>query len=124
LTPPAGGHPLLAGLRGRCPNCGRGPLFQGFLRLVPACATCGYGLGRADSGDGPAVFVIIIVGFLAVFGALFTEVAANPPIWVLFAIWLPMAAILCLGLLRPLKGLMIAAQIRNKASEHRRDGAG
>jgi uncharacterized protein (DUF983 family) len=65
--------------------------------------------------------VIIIVGFIAVFGALIMEVAVNPPIWVLFAIWLPLAAVLCLGLLRPLKGLMIAAQIRNKASQHRRD---
>jgi uncharacterized protein (DUF983 family) len=120
---PAGVDPLLAGVLGRCPNCGRGPLFRGFLSLVPACAHCRYDLGHADSGDGPAVFVIIIVGFSAVFGALFMEVAANPPIWVLFAIWLPVAVGLCLGLLRPLKGLMVADQIRNKASEHRRDGA-
>ena len=90
---------------------------------MPACAACGFDLAHADSGDGPAVFVIIIVGFLAVFGALFTEIAVNPPIWMLFAFWLPVAAVLCLALLRPLKGLMIAAQIRNKASEHRRDGA-
>lgn len=123
MTTTAGVNPLLAGALGRCPNCGQGRLFEGFLRLVPHCANCGFDLGRADSGDGPAVFVIIIVGFIAVFGALFMEVAVNPPIWVLFAIWLPMAAALCLGLLRPLKGLMVAAQIRNKASEHRRDGA-
>ncbi len=122
MTASAGVNPLLAGALGRCPNCGQGPLFKGFLSLVPACVTCGYDLGHADSGDGPAVFVIIIVGFIAVFGALFMEVAVNPPIWVLFAIWLPVALLLSLGLLRPLKGLMIAAQIRNKASEHRRDG--
>ena len=122
MTIAAGVNPLLAGALGRCPNCGKGPLFQGFLRLVPACANCGYDLGHADSGDGPAVFVIIIVGFIAVFGALIMEVAVNPPIWVLFAIWLPVAAMLSLGLLRPLKGLMIAAQIRNNASEHRGDG--
>ena len=122
MTAPAGVNPLLAGALCRCPNCGQGPLFRGFLSLVPVCARCGYDLGHTDSGDGPAVFVIIIVGFIAVFGALFMEVAVNPPIWVLFAIWLPVALILCLGLLRPLKGLMIAAQIRNKASEHRRDG--
>ena len=124
MNTPAGVDPLLAGALGRCPNCGRGKLFQGFLKLVPACAACGYDLRRADSGDGPAVFVIIIAGFVAVFGALFTEVALNPPIWLLFAIWLPVAAVLCVGLLQPLKGLMVAAQIRYKASEHRRDDAG
>jgi uncharacterized protein (DUF983 family) len=123
LTTSAGVNPLLAGLLGRCPNCGQERLFQGFLRIVPACSACGFNLANADSGDGPAVFVIIIVGFLAVFGALFTEITLNPPIWMLFAIWLPVAAAMCLALLRPLKGLMIAAQIRNKAAEHRRDGA-
>jgi len=123
LTTSAGVNPLLAGLLGRCPNCGQERLFQGFLRIVPACSACGFNLAHADSGDGPAVFVIIIVGFLAVFGALFTEVTLNAPIWMLFAIWLPVAAAMCLALLRPLKGLMIAAQIRNKAAEHRRDGA-
>ena len=121
MTAPAGVNPLLAGLLGRCPNCGQGRLFRGFLGIVPSCHSCGFELGHSDSGDGPAVFVIIIVGFIAVFGALIMEVAVNPPIWVLFAIWLPLAAVLCLGLLRPLKGLMIAAQIRNKASQHRRD---
>jgi uncharacterized protein (DUF983 family) len=123
LTEPAGVDPLLAGLRGRCPRCGEGALFTGFLGIVPTCRACGLDLARADSGDGPAVFVIIIVGFLVVFAALFTEVAVHPPIWLHLVLWLPLAAILCLALLRPLKGLMIAAQIRNKASEHRRDDA-
>jgi uncharacterized protein (DUF983 family) len=122
LTAPAGVNPLLAGLRGRCPHCGQGRLFQGFLTIAPACPACGFGLAHADSGDGPAVFVIMIVGFLVVFAALFTEIAVHPPIWVHLVLWLPLAAVLCLALLRPLKGLMIGAQIRNKASEHRRDG--
>ena len=117
-----GVNPLLAGLRGRCPNCGQGRLFQGFLRLTPACTACGFDLAHADSGDGPAVFVIIIVGFLVVFAALFTEIAFRPPIWLHLVVWLPLASILCLSLLRPLKGLMVGAQIRNKASQHRRDG--
>ena len=76
-----------------------------------------------DAGDGPAVFVIIIVGFLVVFAALFTEIAFHPPIWLHLVVWLPLASILCLSLLRPLKGLMVGAQIRNKASQHRRDDA-
>jgi uncharacterized protein (DUF983 family) len=114
-----GTAPFLAGLRGRCPHCGKGALFSGFLKLQPRCAACGYDFAKVDSGDGPAVFVIIIVGFLIVFGALFTEVAYDPPVWVDLVIWLPLGAILCLGLLRPAKGLMVAAQIRNNAGEAR-----
>ena len=112
---------LAAGVLGRCPNCGKGRLFQGFLKVAPRCEACGYDLAKADSGDGPAVFVILIGGFLAAFGALFTEMALNPPVWVLLAVWLPATIAICLALLRPMKGLMLAAQFRNKASEARHD---
>jgi uncharacterized protein (DUF983 family) len=116
-----GAAPFLAGALGRCPNCGEGPLFTGFLTVAPKCSACGYDLSRADTGDGPAVFVIFIAGFVAAFGVLFTEIFFRPPIWVHLVIWLPVAAGLSLALLRPLKGLMIAAQFANKASEARRD---
>ena len=116
-----GAAPFIAGALGRCPNCGEGPLFAGFLKVAPRCASCGFDLTRADSGDGPAVFVIFIAGFVAAFGVLFTEIAYRPPIWVHFVIWLPVAAALCLGLLRPMKGLMIAAQFANRASQAGRD---
>jgi uncharacterized protein (DUF983 family) len=121
LTPAGGVHPLLAGLLSRCPVCGKAPLFQGFLSVQPVCAACGSDLAKADSGDGPAVFVIIIVGFLTVFGTLFSMIAFNPPVWVLLAVSLPVAGLLCIALLRPMKGVMIAAQIMNKASQHRSD---
>jgi len=121
LTQGAGAAPYLAGLAGRCPNCGKGPLFTGFLSVVPKCAACGFDLGKADSGDGPAVFVIFIAGFVAAFGVLFTEIAYRPPLWVQVVVWLPIAAGLSVGLLRPLKGLMIAAQFANRASQAGRD---
>ena len=108
--------PFLAGARGRCPACGRGPLFEGFLKVKSVCAVCGHDLAASDSGDGPAVFVILVVGFIAVFGALFTEIAYRPPIWVPLVIWIPLAAVLCLALLRPMKGLMIAAHVRHRAA--------
>ncbi len=114
-------NPLLSGAAGRCPNCGEGHLFEGFIRVAPVCEACGFDLAKADSGDGPAVFVILIGGFFVAFGALFTMVAYNPPIWLLLVIWLPMTLVVCLGLLRPFKGLMLAAQFMNKASEARRD---
>lgn len=118
---PAARNPLLAGLAGRCPNCGEGHLFEGFLKVTPRCEACGYDLARADSGDGPAVFVIMIAGFLLAFAALFTEFAFHPPIWVHLVVWLPLTGIVCLALLRPMKGLMLAAQFKNKASEARHD---
>jgi uncharacterized protein (DUF983 family) len=114
-------NPLLSGLKGRCPNCGEGPLFEGFLGVSPRCEACGFDLAKADSGDGPAVFVIMIAGFLVAFAALFTEIAYRPPIWVHLAIWLPMTLVVCLALLRPIKGVMVAAQFKNKASEARHD---
>jgi uncharacterized protein (DUF983 family) len=117
LTQKSSVAPFLAGLRGRCPNCGEGPLFAGFLKVAPRCAKCGFDLAKADSGDGPAVFVIFIAGFFAAFGLLYTEIAFRPPIWVQAVVWLPVAAALCLALLRPIKGLMIAAQFANRASE-------
>jgi uncharacterized protein (DUF983 family) len=116
-----GAAPFIAGALGRCPDCGEGPLFTGFLTVSPHCAKCGFDLARADSGDGPAVFVIFIAGFIAAFGLLFTEIVYRPPLWLEGVIWLPVAAGLCLGLLRPLKGLMIAAQFANKASQAGRD---
>jgi len=113
--------PFLDAARGRCPNCGQGALFTGFLGIASECPACGCDLSKADTGDGPAVFVILIGGMLAGFGLLFTEVLFRPPIWVDLVVWLPVAAILCLALLRPLKGLMVAAQFVNHAAEVRRD---
>lgn len=113
-------NPLAAGALGRCPSCGEGQLFEGFLKVAPSCEACGYDFSKADSGDGPAVFVILIAGFFVAFAAVITEFTVHPPIWVHMILWLPATLILSLGLMRPLKGLMLAAQFMNKASEHRR----
>ncbi|HWA59945.1 MAG TPA: DUF983 domain-containing protein [Caulobacteraceae bacterium] len=121
MTPAPGVNPFIAGALGRCPNCGKGRLFQGFLKVASRCESCGFDLAKADSGDGPAVFVIIVAGFLVAFSALFVEIAYEPPIWLLLVVFLPLAAIVCLGLLRPMKGLMLAAQFVNRASEAGRD---
>ena len=115
----AGVNPVLAGLACRCPNCGEGPLFEGFLGIAPRCEACGADLRSADTGDGPAVFVILIGGFLACFGLLFTYVAFRPPIWLELVIWLPLGAILCLVLLRPFKAMLFAMQFHHKAAEGR-----
>jgi len=111
--------PIARGLRGRCPRCGEGRLFRGFLSLRPRCEHCGLDFSFADSGDGPAVFVILIGGFVVVFAALGVEFAYQPPYWVHAALWLPLILIVTLAPLRLIKGLMIALQYHHKAAEGR-----
>ena len=92
--------PIGRGLRGRCPACGQGRLFQGFLSLRPACEHCGLDYDFADAGDGPAVFVILIGGAIVVFAALMTEVVYQPPYWLHAVLWLPLILIVTLAPLR------------------------
>jgi uncharacterized protein (DUF983 family) len=110
-------NPVIAGLACRCPACGEGALFDGFLRVSRRCEGCGLDLAAADSGDGPAVFIVLIVGVIVCFSALFTEIAFHPPVWVHLILWLPLAAILTAVLIRPFKGVMLAMQFHHKAAE-------
>ena len=116
--------PIGRGLRGRCPRCGEGRLFRGFLSLQSACEHCGLDYDFADAGDGPAVFVILIGGFIVVFAALVTEVLYQPPYWVHAALWLPLILIVTLAPLRLIKGLLIALQFHYKAAEGRLENRG
>jgi uncharacterized protein (DUF983 family) len=113
---------ILAGLACVCPRCGKGKLFQGFLTLRPCCEACGLDYGFADSGDGPAVFIMFFAGFIVVAAALVTEVVYKPPFWVHAALWLPLILIVTIAPLRPMKGLMIALQYHHKAAEERFGG--
>ena len=109
--------PISAGLGCKCPRCGRGALFDGFLSVAESCAVCGLDLRKADSADGPAVFVIFILGFLLVPPALLFEAMAEPPLWLHVVIWPPLILGGSLALLRPMKGVMIALQYHHKASD-------
>jgi uncharacterized protein (DUF983 family) len=116
LTPP-GGEPKTAYaiLLARCPRCGLGPLFSGYLTQAKSCSACALDLSRYDAGDGPAVFAILIVGFLVAGGALIVEVSYQPPYWLHALIWGPAILILSLGILRPLKAWLIVSQYRHRA---------
>lgn len=111
--------PISAGLSGRCPRCGRGHLFDGYLALRPSCEACGLDYSFADSADGPAFFVMSIVGVLIVGLALWVEFTYEPPIWLHMLLWLPLSIVLCLALVRPLKALMIALQYQQRAEQGR-----
>jgi uncharacterized protein (DUF983 family) len=109
--------PLLAGLALRCPNCAKGRLFKSYLKLADRCTACGEDLSALEQGDGPAVFVTLILGFLVVGLALFVEVRYTPPFWVHAVLWLPLTLGGSLALLAPLKGLLIGVHFRHRKGD-------
>ena len=117
-------NPFLAGLRGRCPRCGEGRLFVGYLKIAQSCEACGADFSAEDAGDGPAVFIMFAVGFLVVPLALLAEIAYAPPVWVHMALWIPLALGLVLLLLPPFKATLFALQYKHAAREARLDEGG
>jgi uncharacterized protein (DUF983 family) len=109
----------LRGLACRCPRCGEGKLYAGFLTLRPRCAACGLDYSFIDVGDGAAVFSILIGGAIVVACALIVEVKYQPPFWLHAALWLPMVLITTLLPLRSIKSLLVALQFHHKAQEGR-----
>ena len=115
-TPPT---PMTVALKGCCPRCGEGRLFKGFLSLAPRCEACDLDYGFIDTADGPAFFVMSFVGIVVVGLALWVEFTFTPPIWLHLVLWFGLTGILSLGLVRPLKGLMVSLQFKHKAEEGR-----
>jgi uncharacterized protein (DUF983 family) len=113
--------PYSAALLRRCPRCGKGPLVAGYLRMREACPHCRLSFAFADAGDGPAVFVMLIVGFIVCGLALWLEVKISPPFWVHAVLWVPLITVLAATLLPMLKALLVALQYRNKAALGRLD---
>jgi len=112
--------PVSTGMKGRCPKCAEGALFKGFLSFNDSCFSCGADFQIEDAGDGPAVFVIFIVGIFIVPFALAFHLKTNSPTWLTFLIWGPIITFASIGLLRPLRGIMFNTQWVTKAREIRR----
>jgi len=106
---------LSLGFRGRCPKCGRGSLFKGFLDIADRCGNCGLGFGGHDAGDGPAVAGIFILGFGIVGLAWGLESFFSPPLWLHGLLWIPVTLIGTVVVLRPLKGMTVALQYKFRA---------
>jgi uncharacterized protein (DUF983 family) len=111
--------PLYAGVMARCPRCGGGPLFHNGLMLRPNCEGCGLDYKFIDTGDGPAVFAILILGFVVLGLALFVEFRYEPPVWVHAMLWGLLTPALALVLLRFLKAMLTALQWHHGAEEGR-----
>ena len=112
-------EPVRTGVRGRCPRCGKGHLFDGFLKLRDECEVCGLSYDFADPADGPAFFVICFACVPAVVFALLLQVKAEPPFWVHLITTLPLIVATCVLPLRPLKGWLVCSQYFFKAREGR-----
>jgi uncharacterized protein (DUF983 family) len=111
--------PLAAGLACRCPRCAGAPLYRGpfSLSVAETCTACGLDMKRHEEGDGPAVLVILVLGFVVVTLALWTDAAFAPPWWVHVLLWLPFVAFGGLWMLRVAKALLIAMQFRHRRHE-------
>jgi uncharacterized protein (DUF983 family) len=109
--------PIKAGFAAACPRCGQGRLFEGLVKIRPACSACGLDYAFADSGDGPAIFVILIADCVMLALALWTEFTFAPPIWVHVILWGPLTIALSLWLLRSIKAILVALQYRNNARQ-------
>lgn len=111
---------LQAGLRCRCPRCGRGRLFTDlvhFLKVAETCEVCGLDLRPEDAGDGPAVLIMFVTGPLVVGLAVLLEIFFHPPLWLHAVLWIPTILLTSIALLRPLKAMLIAQQYRHRAGE-------
>ena len=110
--------PVAAALRGGCPRCGAHTLFDGWVAFAPRCRGCGLDFASFNVGDGPAAFLIFIVGAIVVTGALVLDAAAEPPWWV-HLIWIPIATALTIGGLRLAKAWLLAQEYKHRAREGR-----
>ncbi len=106
-------------LRGLCPRCAARTLYQGLASFAPKCRACGLDFAAFNVGDGPAAFLILIVGAIVTALAVALELAAEPPFWVHILLWLPLTTVLVVGSLRFAKGLLMALEYRHRAREGR-----
>lgn len=120
MSDPATTKPTLlaASLRGLCPRCGAATLFAGIIRVAPRCTTCGLDFARFNVGDGPAAFLILLVGTIVATGAILVELAYSPP-FLVHLVWVPVGLALTLGGLRIGKAALFYQEYRHRAGEGR-----
>lgn len=124
MSDPAAPAPVLqSALKGLCPRCGAKSLFDGTVRFAPRCRACGLDFAQFNVGDGPAAFLILIVGAIVTALAVVLQVKAEPPFWLHVVLWIPLTAILVLASLRVSKAALLILEYRNKAREGRIDSS-
>jgi uncharacterized protein (DUF983 family) len=111
--------PVLVGLLGRCPRCAKGSMFKDMLALADTCPVCGLDLTFADTGDGPAFFASFIGGFIVLGVGVWLQIAYEPALWVYPIVFIPLGLVVCVALLRLVKGVLVSLQYANKAGQGR-----
>lgn len=94
-------------------------MFDGWVKFAPKCRACGLDFNQFNVGDGPAAFLILILGGLVTALALFFQLAANPPFWVHILLWVPLTTALVIFCLRVSKAALLILEYRNQAREGR-----
>ncbi|MEK9671884.1 MAG: DUF983 domain-containing protein [Rhodospirillaceae bacterium] len=112
-----GAKPVMRGIRGRCPRCGDGKLFSAYLKVADKCDVCDLGFQGHDTGDGPVVPALLIIGGIVVGLALWVEITYEPSVWVHMALWIPLGTVLTLGILPRLKGMAVGLQYKYRSTE-------
>ncbi len=110
---------LQTGLTGACPKCGERTLYANAVKFAPHCPNCGLDYSSFNVGDGPAVFLTLIIGALVVALALTVELTFNPPFWLHIMLWIPFTAAAVIYGLRVAKGMLLASEYRHAAREGR-----
>jgi uncharacterized protein (DUF983 family) len=111
--------PAQVALRGLCPQCAAKTLFAGIATFAPKCRACGLDFSSFNVGDGPAAFLIFIVGGIVTALAIWLELSAEPPFWIHILLWFPLTLVMVVGLLRLAKAMLLALEYRNRAREAR-----
>jgi uncharacterized protein (DUF983 family) len=111
--------PGAVALRGLCPRCSARTLYEGLAGFAPKCRACGLDFAGFNVGDGPAAFLILVVGAIVTALAVALELGAEPPFWVHILLWVPLTTGLVVGSLRLAKGLLLALEYRHRAREGR-----
>jgi uncharacterized protein (DUF983 family) len=118
-SPPVDVPLVAAALASRCPRCGGTPLFSGWVGFAERCQACGLDYRQFNVGDGPAAFLILIVGGLVVALALTLQLSVDPPFWVHVLLWVPLTTAAVVYCLRLSKAALLILEYRNQAREGR-----
>lgn len=116
---PGAPPPVRAGLTGHCPRCDAPTLFSGWVKFADRCPACGLDFSAFNVGDGPAAFLILILGAITAAAAITVELSFSPPFWVHILLWPPIVLAMTIVSLRACKGVLLALEFRNAAREGR-----